>query len=1188
MATNAIDHEELIESTDNEAAQLEAEYRKRSRSAQSPIVRLLMPLASLRLTVALFAMSIVLIFAGTLAQVDQDIWDVMNQYFRTFFAWIPLQVFFPDAFFSSGAPDIPGGFWFPGGFLIGGAMAINLLAAHSLRFKVQARGTRLIAGLVVIAVGCVLTWIVIAGGSGKDTIEGAAPFAWSTLWTAMKWSLVALWLVGGYTLVQLDRARTVERWSIGVTLLLLSGLLIWIFRQGDAAALGDSSMRILWQLIKGGLAGLVLLGGCWLVFRKRAGIVLLHAGIALVMGNELVVYGLHNEGQMRIREGETVGYVQDIRTVELTVVDPSDAETDDVVVVPRSFLESGGRISDDTLPFDVEVLEYLHNSQLERPKPDAENLATAGAGKQWIAAPRRPGAGTDTGGKVDIAAAYVRLLDKQTEQPIGTYLVSLELLPQKVEVGEKTYDLALRFKRTYKPYSMRLEDVRFDKYMGTQMARNYSSDLRLVDPSRNVDRDVKIWMNNPLRFAGETFYQSNYDIDEQGNEATTLQVVTNTGWMIPYVACMLVGTGMLAQFSITLVRFLKRRGTAKAALAETTRKPTKIPARYNFGPSGRDTTSLVFASVVVLLCAAWVLNSAWQRNTPQDQIQLDEFGRLPLVYEGRVKPYDTLARNMLRQISDYQTFTDESGDEVVKRQPAIKWLADVASGSPDVFKHKVFRITNLEVLQTLGLKRREGYRYAIDEFRDKIEDFERQAELATTTQQEDPRKLTIYQKKILELDKKIRLLTLLMRSFEQPQLRPDKDHLMEDLSAAIQRHSALAQMQPPLVIPPDASDGAWEPYSVAYTKAFANANVLGKAPNPGAVAMASMLAAYHNDDAQEFNSELATYEAWLGEQPLENYDPERTNFEAFFNYFEPFYRASVLYVVAFVLVALGWLGWTAPLNRAAFWLVLFTFALHTFALVARIYISGRPPVTNLYSSAVFIGWGAVLLGIVMEYVYRMGIGTVIASVAGFSTLVIAHQLASAGDTFIVLQAVLDTQFWLATHVTCVTLGYATTFVAGFLGLLYIVRGVLTPSLSPETGKELSRMTYGTLCFALFFSFIGTVLGGLWADDSWGRFWGCDPKENGALMIVLWTALVLHARWGGIVRERGLAALAVGGNIVTGWSWFGVNELGVGLHSYGFTEGVLLALGIFFVTQLAVIAMAALPTDLWLSNRTKAS
>lgn len=1177
MAINSVDSRELDEL--DEAEQLEAEYQARQRSPHSPLVRLLLALASLRLTVALFAMAIFLIFAGTLAQVDQDIWDVMNQYFRTPIAWIPLQVFFPPAFFTGEPPHVPGGFWFPGGFLIGALMGVNLLAAHAFRFKIQAHGSRLVGGLVVIAIGCLLTWIVIAGGSGKDTIEGAAPFAWTTLWTAMKWSLVALWLAGAYALVRLDRSRTFERWLLIAGGVLLGGLLIFVFAQGNGASLGDSSMRILWQLIKGGLAGVVLLAGCWLVFRKRAGIVLLHAGVGLVMANELVVYGLHSEGQMRIREGETINYTQDIRTIELAVVDPSDPKTDDVTVVPRSFLVDKKTIDNSALPFDIEVVEFLPNSQLVQASEKNKSIATAGAGLHWRVEPRRPGAGTDMGGKVDVAAAYLKLLDKKSHEPLGTYLVSLELLPQKVPVGDKTYDLSLRFKRTYQPYAMTLHDVRFDKYMGTQTAKNYSSDLHLVDPSAKVDRDVKIWMNNPLRFAGATFYQQNYDVDEQGNEATTLQVVDNTGWMIPYVACVLVGIGMLAQFSITLVRFLKRRDEAVAPPVANPRSKRRVEVPSPEARAG-DRTSLIFASVVVLLSAGWVLSSARQSSPPTDTMQLEEFGRLPLVYEGRVKPFDTLARNTLRQISNYQTFEDDSGKEPVKKQAAIKWLLDVISSSPDAFKHKVFRIENLDVLQTLGLERRKGFRYAIDEFSNKIADFEKQAEEAGKVERDDPRKLTTYQKKLLELERKIRMMTALMAAFDQPQLRPD--HVQEDLTEAIRKHEALARMQPPLAVPPDEEGQKWEPYSVAYTKAYAQSNFLNQTPNPASVSMNSMLAAYHKGDAKAFNEELAKYEAWLAKRNLPDYDQSKTNFEAFFNYFEPFYKASVLYVFAFLLVAIGWLGWSKPLNRAAFWLVLFTFALHTFALVARIYISGRPPVTNLYSSAVFIGWGAVLLGIVIEFIYRLGIGTVISAVAGFATLLIAHFLAASGDTFIVLQAVLDTQFWLATHVTCITMGYATTLVAGFLGLLYVVRGVLTPSLSASTGKELTRMVYGTLCFALFFSFIGTVLGGLWADDSWGRFWGWDPKENGALIIVLWNALVLHARWGAIVKDRGLAALAIVGNIVTGWSWFGVNELGVGLHSYGFTEGVLLALGIFIATQLALVALAALPKNLWWS------
>ena len=120
------------------------------------------------------------------------------------------------------------------------------------------------------------------------------------------------------------------------------------------------------------------------------------------------------------------------------------------------------------------------------------------------------------------------------------------------------------------------------------------------------------------------------------------------------------------------------------------------------------------------------------------------------------------------------------------------------------------------------------------------------------------------------------------------------------------------------------------------------------------------------------------------------------------------------------------------------------------------------------------------------------------------------------------------------------------------------------------------MIYGSLCFALFFSFVGTVLGGLWADDSWGRFWGWDPKENGALVIVLWNALILHARWGAMIKDRGLALLAVAGNVTTSWSWFGVNELGIGLHSYGFTEGVLTTLGLFAISQVVLIGLGLIP------------
>jgi ABC-type transport system involved in cytochrome c biogenesis permease subunit len=248
----------------------------------------------------------------------------------------------------------------------------------------------------------------------------------------------------------------------------------------------------------------------------------------------------------------------------------------------------------------------------------------------------------------------------------------------------------------------------------------------------------------------------------------------------------------------------------------------------------------------------------------------------------------------------------------------------------------------------------------------------------------------------------------------------------------------------------------------------------------------------------------------------------------------------------------------------------------------------------------------------------------VAAGIGFITLIIAHHLALGGDTMEMMRAVLDTNFWLATHVVAVTVGYASTFVAGFLGLLYVILGFFTPNLTRkmskteasvagiaaaylvktdgssletskqvsaaaekgELGKSISRMIYAIVCFATLFSFVGTVLGGIWADQSWGRFWGWDPKENGALIIVLWNALILHLRWGGLIRQRGLATCAIFGNVVTAWSWFGVNMLGIGLHSYGFTDAAFKWLMLFVASQLAFICLGLLPTRWWRSFNTR--
>ncbi len=394
------------------------------------------------------------------------------------------------------------------------------------------------------------------------------------------------------------------------------------------------------------------------------------------------------------------------------------------------------------------------------------------------------------------------------------------------------------------------------------------------------------------------------------------------------------------------------------------------------------------------------------------------------------------------------------------------------------------------------------------------------------------------------------------------------------------------QFETPLIVPVDQTQPGdqW----MHAVEAVVQAARTGAQPPYALVAYNKISNAYRSGLPGEFNADVADYQSQLGDKFSK--ELKKAGSEQYFNFFEPFYKSMILFLCGFMLV-LGY--WFKPaqwdwMRRAAVGLVVLALVVHTTGLIYRMVLEGRPPVTNLYSSAIFIGWGASILGLVLERFWRNSIGVMVSSIIGFLTLIIAHHLRLGGDTMEMMRAVLDTNFWLATHVVVVTLGYASTFVAGFLAIIYIVQGIFTRALTAEMSKSLARMIYGIICFASLFSFVGTVLGGIWADQSWGRFWGWDPKENGALIIVLWNVLVLHARWGGLVRERGIANLAIFGNIVTSWSWFGVNMLGIGLHSYGFTDAAFRWLMLFVGSQIFLICLGSLPKRMWLSFRAPAT
>ena len=581
--------------------------------------------------------------------------------------------------------------------------------------------------------------------------------------------------------------------------------------------------------------------------------------------------------------------------------------------------------------------------------------------------------------------------------------------------------------------------------------------------------------------------------------------------------------------------------------------------------------------IALVLGLAWVASTLAPRGSP-GPFDLEGFGRLPVLSGGRIKPLDTIARTGLLMVQGRQRVVTPSGKEVTPEE----WLLDVFFLPETADAYQVFRIDNLDLLSIFNLARADGeggVRFSYRQMQAGLDELDRQAHLAEPVENAQR---SAFQRAVIDLRSHVEFYVRLKFALQAPGIADLAAELsdparMAALRASFETMDTFSSLR--AVPPARASDGAngWQSVGHCLLGAASPADI-----DRHVLVYAALGRSWRDSQPQAFNSALRSYR----EELSANFPAaaRRSGTEAFFNRAEPFVTSLFLYVVAFLLAAVSWLAWPDELGRAAFRVMGLAFLLATLGILARMWLEGRPPVTNLYSSALFIGWGSVALCLVLERLHRNAVASAAGSMIGFSTLVIAHHLSLSGDTLEMMRAVLDSNFWLATHVVTVTTGYASTFLAGFLAIIYILRGLLTRSLDRGTADSLARMVYGIVCFATLFSFVGTMLGGIWADQSWGRFWGWDPKENGALLIVIWNAIILHCRWGGLVRQRGMMALAVFGNVVTAWSWFGTNMLGVGLHSYGFTSAAFYGLITFVASQLAVIGLAMVPLGSWRSFR----
>ncbi|RPG84361.1 MAG: cytochrome C biogenesis protein [Coraliomargarita sp. TMED73] len=608
--------------------------------------------------------------------------------------------------------------------------------------------------------------------------------------------------------------------------------------------------------------------------------------------------------------------------------------------------------------------------------------------------------------------------------------------------------------------------------------------------------------------------------------------------------------------------------------------------------------------VIYSLVALLVLLIGWRHFKPiGDSSAFDRsaFAELPVQVGGRIKPLDSVARNALLVLASRQKVETIDG----RTLSPIEWFMDVTMRPEVADTHPVFKIEFPDDLGIAGLAQPGERYYAFNDLLPHLADIQRLHQQI----EPEPKKRQPYEQQLDDLSRGLTLYHKLMHALHAP---GDGDHLntisaqYADYSALIRPGlQALRQQQKGeeydalllkrfiaygenylslsqtahlrLVPPPPPADLLvdWKNIGLELLDA-----TQGNGISPYVHDYAKLTEAYRGGDSDRFNETVTVMQARFAADYPD--DIGRVHFELSFNNAQIFPFAMQLYVLVFLIVCIAWLRWPAELGRAAFWVLLLAFILHSYGLVARMYIQGRPPVTNLYSSAVFVGWGAVLLGAFLERFFKNGIGAGMAALVGFATLIIAHHLAMSGDTLEMMRAVLDSNFWLATHVIIITFGYSAMFFAGALAIVFILKGLLDKSFDQDSARSLSAMVYGITCFAALFSLVGTILGGIWGDQSWGRFWGWDPKENGALMIVLMCAIYLHARWGGVFQERGLMGLAICGNIVTAWSWFGTNLLGVGLHSYGFTDSGFKWMALFILTQLLFIALGALPWKYWRS------
>jgi ABC-type transport system involved in cytochrome c biogenesis permease subunit len=610
---------------------------------------------------------------------------------------------------------------------------------------------------------------------------------------------------------------------------------------------------------------------------------------------------------------------------------------------------------------------------------------------------------------------------------------------------------------------------------------------------------------------------------------------------------------------------------------------------------------------------------------PWPDAVLDALATIPIQAEGRIKPLHTWARYTLLGMNHRASAVDAWG----RRQEPLAWLLD-ALVRPEIARRATcFLVQDDEAIDAIGLprradkKKRDRYTYE-----DLLPARERLMELGSTYAHMEATDRTRVQTYVMELAHDVARFEDLLTFLDFADGRAPPLPLGDDLAAVFdgQREVGVVEFlaRAPAVVMAVRARGAEAPDPEgqlgrtleALTRALRGSRALRLFPPgdpavetwlsphdvasqallgstsaaPGHLTMLAALrdAVVHRDEPQAVQDAIQRLHDAARDLATSRGEYEKVGLEVFLARFAPFSKALWLYVLAFLLLAFSWLRRSRWLTWGALGLIGVGLLLHVTGISIRCVLRERPPVSTLYETVLFISASIVLACLVIERIDRRGVALAIAPVLGALGLFVAdrYEVLKGEDTMPQLVAVLDTNFWLTVHVLCITIGYAGGLLASAIAHVHVL-GRVVGLRRHDKGfdRSLARMVYGTLCFALLFSVVGTILGGIWANESWGRFWGWDPKENGALMIVLVQLAILHGRMGGLFKAFGVSMATIFSGIVVAFSWWGVNLLGIGLHSYGHTSGVARALNIFYAAELGVLLVGGL---WWVRQRPRAA